>query len=136
MQKLHTLYSAYNEVTFNEKSAIMKENLHTKYTPFTYNDIALNEKPPIMKQNLCIFLFIIGRVECTYSGLQCIQQSCQIRTLYYPTIQSYAQIGEWNITPPIFLNMHPSHIMLGPIHVYILTQELIKCHLVKSNLFV
>ena len=23
--------SAYNEVTFNEKSAVMKENLHTKY---------------------------------------------------------------------------------------------------------
>ena len=59
-----TLNSAYNEVTFNEKSAIMKENLHTKYTPFTYNDITLNEKPPILKQNLCIFIFIIGRVEC------------------------------------------------------------------------
>ena len=39
-----TLNSAYNEVTFNEKSVITKENLHTKYTPFTYNDIALNEK--------------------------------------------------------------------------------------------
>ena len=51
---IHTLNSAYNEVTFNKKSAIMKENLHTKYTPFTYNDVMLNEKPPIMKQNLCI----------------------------------------------------------------------------------
>ena len=40
-----TLNSAYNEVTFNEKSAITKENLHTKYTPFTYNDVALNERP-------------------------------------------------------------------------------------------
>ena len=33
----------------------MKENLCTKYTPFTYKYIALNEKPPTMKQNLHIF---------------------------------------------------------------------------------
>ena len=51
-----TLNSSYNEVTFNEKLAITKENICTKYTPFTYNNIALNEKPPIMKQNLHIFL--------------------------------------------------------------------------------
>ena len=63
---MHTLNSAYNEVTFNEKSAITKEDLHTKYTPFTYNDITFNEKPPIMKQNLHIFFFIIGGVECSY----------------------------------------------------------------------
>ena len=31
------------------KLAITKENLHTKYTPFTYNDGTLNKKPPIMK---------------------------------------------------------------------------------------
>ena len=55
--KMHTLNSAYNEVAFNEKLAIMKENLHTKYTPFTYNDIFLNEKPPIMKQNLHVLFF-------------------------------------------------------------------------------
>ena len=54
----NTLNSAYNEVAFNEKSVIMKENLHTNYTSFTYNDIALNEKPPIMKQNLCIFFLL------------------------------------------------------------------------------
>ena len=60
-----TLNSTYNEVTFNEKLAITKKNLHTKYTAFTYNDITLNKKPPIMKQNLHIFFFIIGRVECT-----------------------------------------------------------------------
>ena len=60
-----TLNSAYNKVAFNEKLAIMKENLHIKYTPFTYNDIALNEKLPIMKQNLCIFFLVIGGVECT-----------------------------------------------------------------------
>ena len=53
----NTLNSAYNEVAFNEKSAITKENLRTKYTPFTYNDIALIDKLPIMKQNLCIFFF-------------------------------------------------------------------------------
>ena len=52
-----TLNSAYNEVAFNEKSAITKENPRTKYTLFTYNDVALNEKPPITKQNLCIFFF-------------------------------------------------------------------------------
>ena len=50
-----TLNSAYNEVTFNKKLAIMKENLRTKYTPFTYMYIVLNENPPITKQNLHIF---------------------------------------------------------------------------------
>ena len=44
------------EVAFNAKSAITKENLHTKYTPFTSNDVALNEKL-ITKQNLCILFF-------------------------------------------------------------------------------
>ena len=32
----YTLNSTYNEVAFNKKLAIMKENLGTKYTPFTY----------------------------------------------------------------------------------------------------
>ena len=63
-EESYTLNSAYNEVTFNEKSPITKENLCTKYTPFTYKYIILNEKPPITKQNLCIFFFIIGGVEC------------------------------------------------------------------------
>ena len=36
-----TLNSTYNEVIFNENSAITKENLHKKYFPFTYKDIAL-----------------------------------------------------------------------------------------------
>ena len=53
----HTLNSIYNKVTFNEKLAIMKENLCTKYFPFTYKYIALNEKPPITKENLHIFFF-------------------------------------------------------------------------------
>ena len=54
----NTLKSTYNEVAFNKKNpAIMKKNLHTKYTPFTYNDITLNEKPVIPKQNLHIFYF-------------------------------------------------------------------------------
>ena len=68
---VNTLNSAYNKVAFNEKSAITKENLHTKYTSFTYNDITLIEKPPIMKQNLCLFFFIIDGVECScpISGL-------------------------------------------------------------------
>ena len=48
------LNSAYNEVTFNEKLAITKENLCTKYFPFTDNNVILNEKPPIMKENLHI----------------------------------------------------------------------------------
>ena len=54
---IHTLNSAYNKVAFNEKLPITKENLSTKYTPFTYKYIALNKKPLIMKQNLCIFFF-------------------------------------------------------------------------------
>ena len=53
-----TLNSAYNKVAFNEKLAIMKENLCTKYTPFTHKHIALNKKPPLMKQNLCIFFLL------------------------------------------------------------------------------
>ena len=61
--KFNTLNSAYNEVAFNEKSPITKENLSTKYTPFTYKYITLNEKQPITKQNH-IFFFVIGRVEC------------------------------------------------------------------------
>ena len=52
MTRHNTLNSAYNEVTFNKKSAITKENLHTKHFPFTYNDVTLNKKPPIMKENL------------------------------------------------------------------------------------
>ena len=55
--KTITLNSTYNEVTFNEKLAITKENLCTKYTPFTYKYIALNKKLPITKQNLHIFFF-------------------------------------------------------------------------------
>ena len=39
-----TLNSIYNEVTFNEKSAITKEKLCTKYFPFTYKYVALNKK--------------------------------------------------------------------------------------------
>ena len=62
----NTLNSAYNEVAFNEKSAITKENVCTKYTTNTYKYIANNEKPPIMKQNLRIFFFVIGGVECMY----------------------------------------------------------------------
>ena len=55
---LCTLNSTYNEVTFNEKLAISKENLCTKYTPFTYKYITLNEKLPIMNQNLHIFFLL------------------------------------------------------------------------------
>ena len=50
-----TLNSTYKEVAFNEKSPIMKENIHTKYTSFTYKYITLNKKPPITKENLRIF---------------------------------------------------------------------------------
>ena len=60
----NTLNSSYNKVAFNEKLAITKENLCTKYTSFTYKYIAFNEKLPITKQNLHIFL-VIGGVECT-----------------------------------------------------------------------
>ena len=53
-----TLNSAYNEVAFNETLAIMKENLCTKYTPFTYKYITLNEKLPLKKQNFHIFFLL------------------------------------------------------------------------------
>ena len=59
-----TLNSTLSEVAFNEKSAVMKENLRTKYFSFTYNDVTLNEKLPITKENLHIFFF--GGVECIY----------------------------------------------------------------------
>ena len=62
-----TLNSVYNKVAFNEKSAIVKENLHTKYILFTYNDINLNKKLPVMRQNLHICFVVIGRFECTVS---------------------------------------------------------------------
>ena len=62
----YTLNSVYIEVTFNEKLAIMKENLCTKYFPFTYKYVTLNEKLPIVKENLHIFFFVIGRVECSF----------------------------------------------------------------------
>ena len=65
----YTLNSAYNEVAFNEKSAITKENLCTKYMPFTYKYIVLNENLPIMKQNLCIFFFVIHGVECSWRSV-------------------------------------------------------------------
>ena len=61
--KESTLNSVSNKVAFNEKSAITKENLCTKYFPFTYKYVILNKKLPIMKENLCIFFFIIGGVE-------------------------------------------------------------------------
>ena len=51
----YTLNSTYNEVAFNQNSAIMKENLCTKYS---HNDIALNEKLPITKQNFHIFFLL------------------------------------------------------------------------------
>ena len=55
---VYTLNSTYNSVAFDEKSAIMKENLSTKYFLFTYNDLALNEKSPITMENLYI-LFLL-----------------------------------------------------------------------------
>ena len=56
MRKNHyTLNSAYNKVAFNKKSDITKENLCTKYFPFTHNDVTHNKKLPIMKENFCIF---------------------------------------------------------------------------------
>ena len=58
----NTPNSTYNEVAFNEKSAITKENLSTKYFLFTYKYVTLNEKLPITKENL--HNFFIGRVEC------------------------------------------------------------------------
>ena len=61
-------------IEVHEQLAIMKENLCTKYFPFTYNDLVLNEKPPIMKENLRIFFIFIGRVECNLiSSRSCLR---------------------------------------------------------------
>ena len=65
---VNTLNSAYNEVAFNEKSPITKENIHTKYTSFTYIYVVLNEKPPITSKisaYFFFFIFIIGGIECS-----------------------------------------------------------------------
>ena len=80
---IYTLNAAYNEVTFNEKLPIMKENLCTKYTPFTYKYITLNKKLSIMKQNLCIFFFIIGRVDCIYIEGRWTPMSIEHRGIAY-----------------------------------------------------
>ena len=85
-----TLNSAYNEVTFNKKLAIMKENLPTKYTLFTYDDVALNKKPPIMKQNLHIF-FVIGRVACKFE----ITVHAHIYIFMWCILVGYIQDGNW-----------------------------------------
>ena len=77
-----------------KKLAITKENLCTKYFPFTYEYIALNEKPPIMKENLHIFFFVIGRVECSSleglfaAGLLFPAKQEVIKSLYFILIFS------------------------------------------------
>ena len=86
---------------FIKKLAIMKENLHTKYSPFTYKYVALNEKPPIMKQNHHIFFFVIGRAEFTYVHtyiFMCVglhKYGCQYIHIYThihtPSMSAYIQ---------------------------------------------
>ena len=66
-EEIYTLNSVYNEVAFNEKSAITKENLCIKYFPFAYKYVALNKKLPGRQENLCIFFFIIGGAVCKLS---------------------------------------------------------------------
>ena len=77
----YTLNSIYNEVTFNEKSDIMKENLCTKYLPFTYKYIALNKKLPITRENIRIYFFVIGRVECIILK-NCAKEGLVVTTLW------------------------------------------------------
>ena len=50
-----TLNSAYNEVAFNEKSAITKENLCTKYFHSPIMTLPLTKSHLLMKENLHIF---------------------------------------------------------------------------------
>ena len=66
----YTLNSAYNKVTFNEKSAIMKENLLTKYTPFTFNEVALNKKNAYNEAK-SPHIFFLSRWSWVYSSLWC-----------------------------------------------------------------
>ena len=94
----YTLNYTYNKVAFNEKSAIKKENLHTKYTPFTYKYFALNEKPPTMKQNLHIFFFLVGGVECT----------CLLRVLSFSSCNPLAPVLSLYMTGMVSLG-HFSH---------------------------
>ena len=79
-----TLNSIYNEVTFNEKSVITKENLCAKYFPFAYKYIALNEKPPITKENLHIFFFITGRVECNQTAHEILTKEISLILPTFP----------------------------------------------------
>ena len=80
-----TLNSVYNEVAFNEKSAITKENLHTKYFPFTYKYITLNKKQPVMKENLCIFFFFSKKYA---------ENLLHYRQLF---VKGDVFIGEWHV---------------------------------------
>ena len=52
-----TLNSVYIQFSFKEKLAITKENLYTKYFPFTYKYVTLNEKPPINEGKSPHFFF-------------------------------------------------------------------------------
>ena len=81
-----TLNSTCNEVAFNEKSAITKENLCTKYFPLTYKYVILNEKLPITKQNLHIFFFVIGGVECGVAG-------AMLYTVYASKMESILEVS-------------------------------------------
>ena len=60
-----------------------KENLCTKYFPFTYKYITLNEKPPVMKENLCIFFY--------YRQSWVYQSSFVAGSVYYTSSEHYIQ---------------------------------------------
>ena len=47
----------------------MKENLCTKYFPFTYNDITLNKKATYDVGKSPHIFFVIGGVECIMNGI-------------------------------------------------------------------
>ena len=51
------------------------------------------------------------------------------RNLYHPPIQSYAQISDWNKSPPNSLKMYPDQHSHGSMLVHSLTYMLVKCHL-------
>ena len=103
----------------------MKENLCTKYTPFTYKYITLNDKPPIMKQNLCIFFFIMGGVEFIWFVLfllhiKCIichrnfklyTQMCTCDMLMY--MHSYC-IATYHFKLPTMYVLFLSHFSISP----------------------
>ena len=111
----NTLNSTYNEVTFNKKSAITKENLCTKYTPFTYKYITPNEKPPIMKQNLHIFFFHYRR-SWMYIKFPAFGKSIRNSNMLETLIHQKFHQKYWYIGIPVYWTFEIWCVLIIPIN--------------------